>query len=162
MYSVKPGESAADINVVREALSFALEHAASPKEWIYERYRAGLEGFDNWIRALQEGKASDIGMRYNTGVWLECRRNAVGFLEEAKERLSGRADALFEGALAHYRVVSDKLGEVAEVYPWTSEASDEDTLPVDDRSRTAVRALQAAKEAEAAGLQTLQEIVQAL
>jgi hypothetical protein len=103
-----------------------------------------------------------MGMRYNTAVWLECRQNAVGFLEEAKERLSGRANALFEEALAHYTVVSENLGKVAEAYPWTFEASDEDALPVDDKSSTAVEALQAAKEAEAAGLQTLHKIVQAL
>jgi hypothetical protein len=162
LYSVWPGEAADDATTVKQALTFALEHAASPKEWIFEHYRAGLEGFDNWIRALQEGKASDMGMRYNTAVWLECRQNAVGFLEEAKERLAGRANALFEEALAHYTVVSENLGKVAEAYPWTFEASDEDALPVDDKSCTAVKALQAAREAEAAGLQTLQKIVQAL
>jgi hypothetical protein len=162
MYSVWPGEAADDATTVKQALTFALEIAASPEEWIFEHYRAGLEGFDNWIGALQEGKASDMGMRYNTGVWLECRQNAAGFLAEAKERLADRADGLFEEALAHYTAVAENLGKVAEVYPWTFEASDEDVLPVDDRSRTAVAALQAAKEAEAAGLQILPKIVEAL
>jgi len=64
--------------------------------------------------------------------------------------------------LAHYTIVSENLGKVAEAYPWTFEASDEDALPVDDKSCTAVKALQAAKEAEAAGLQSLQKIVQTL
>ena len=64
--------------------------------------------------------------------------------------------------MAHYTVVSENLGKVAEAYPWTFEASDEDVLPVDDKSRAAVKALQAAKEAEAAGLQALEKIVQAL
>ena len=162
LYSVWPGEVADDATTVREALTFALEHAANPEEWIFEGYRAGLEGYDNWMGALQAGKASDMGMRFNTGLWLECRKNAVGFLAEAKERLAGRADALFDEALAHYTVVSESLGKVAEVYPWTFEASDEDVLPVDDKSRAAVEALQAAKGAEAAGLQTLGKIVQAL
>jgi hypothetical protein len=35
-------------------------------------------------------------------------------------------------------------------------------LPVDEKSRTAVEALREAKGAEAAGLQALEEIVQAL
>jgi hypothetical protein len=103
-----------------------------------------------------------MGMRYNTGVWLECRKNAVGFLEEAKARLPGRADASFDEALTHYRAVSQSLDKVAEIYPWTFEASDEDVLPVDDRSRPAVEALQTARTAEAAGLQALAKIVQAL
>jgi hypothetical protein len=162
LYSVHPGEVADDATTVKQALTFAVEHAASPREWIFENYRAGLEGFDSWIRALQEGTASDMGTRYNAGVWRECRQNAVGFLAEAKERLPGRADALFDEAITHYTAVSKNLGQVAEVYPWKSESSDEDVLPVDDESRAAVEALQAAKEAEAAGLQTLQKIVQVL
>jgi hypothetical protein len=162
LYSVWPGEVADDATTVVQALTFALEIAANPKEWIFEGYRAGTEGFDNWIRALQEGKASDMGTRFNAGVWLECRKNAVGFLKEAKGRLSGRADGLFDQAIAHYQAVSESLGKVAEVYPWTWEASDEDVLPVDDKSHAAVEALHAAKEAEGAGLQVLEQIVQVL
>jgi len=162
LYSVWPGEAADDATTVKRALSFALEHAANPEEWIFEHYRAGLEGYDNWIRALQEGKASDMGVRYNAAVWLECRGNAVGFLKEAKERLAGRADEQIDEALAHYRAVAENLAKVAEAYPWMHKASDDDVLPVDDKSRTAVEALQAAKEAEAAGLQALEKIVQAL
>lgn len=162
LYSVWPGEAADDVTTVKQALTFALAHAASPKEWIFDGYRAGLEGYDNWIRALQAAKASDMGMRYNTGVWLECRQHAVGFLAEAKERLPGRADAQFNKALAHYTAVAESLGQVAEIYPLSWEASDEDVLPADDKSRAAVEALQAAREAEAAGLQALGGILEAL
>lgn len=162
VYAVKPGEAADDATIVREALGAALKHASNPKDWIFEGYRAGLEGYDNWIRALEEGKASDMGMRYNTGVWLECRQHAVGFLSDAKSRLAGRTGAPLDVALVHYRAVVDALGKVAEIYPWSYEASDEDALPVDDRSRAAVEALQAAQEAEAAGLAALAEIVRAL
>jgi hypothetical protein len=162
LYSVWPGETADDATTVKQALSFALEHAVTSNEWTHEDYKTGLAGYDNWINALQEGKASDMGMRYNTGVWLECRQNAVGFLEEAKGRLKSRADALFDVALAHYRIVSESLGEVAEIYPWSFEASDEDVLPVDDKNHAAVETLKAAREAEAAGLQALEKIVAAL
>jgi hypothetical protein len=162
LYSVSPGAAADDATTVKEALTFALQHAANPAEWIFEHYRAGLEGFDNWIHALQAGQASDIGTRYNAGVWLECRRNAVGFLEEARQRLAGRADAPLGEALAHYRVVAVSLARVAELYPWTYEASGEAVLPVNGQSRAAVEALQAAKGAEAAGLEALDKIVQAL
>jgi hypothetical protein len=65
-------------------------------------------------------------------------------------------------ALTRYRAVAEGLGQVAELYPWSFEASDEDVLPVDDKSRRAVAALQATREAEAAGLQALQRIVAAL
>jgi hypothetical protein len=163
MYSVGPGEVAADAVTVKEALTFALKIAESPDTWIFDDdYRAGLAGYDTWIKALQAGKASDMGMRYNTGVWLECRKYAVDFLKEAKARLPGRADAHFDEAATQYAVVAEKLGEVAGLYPWVWEASAEDVLPVDDRSRAAVDALRAAKEAEGTGLQALEAIVAAL
>lgn len=162
LYSLRPGEAADDRTTVRQALTFALEHAANPEEWIFEHYGAGLAGFENWIGALKAGKASDMGVRYNAGVWFECRRNAVGFLQEARERLAGQADAQFDHALAHYTVVSENLGKVAQIYGWVQGGSDEDLLPVDDRSRAAVEALRAAKGAEAAGLQALAEIIQVL
>jgi hypothetical protein len=119
LYSVWPGTSAHDATTVKQALTFAIEIAGNPEEWIFEDYRAGPEGFDNWIRALQAGKASDMGTRYNAGVWLECRTNAVGFLQEARKRLTGRIDPLFDEAIAHYTVVSKSLNKVTEVYPWT-------------------------------------------
>jgi hypothetical protein len=162
VYSVAPGEAADDATTVKQAVVFALEIADNPAAWIDDHYRAGLEGYDNWIRALAEGKASDMGMRYNTGVWLECRKNVAGFLREAKERLPGRAGRAFDEAVAHYNTVSEHLGKVAELYPWAEGASDEDTLPIDEKSRAAVAALQAAKDAEAAGLQALETIVRAL
>lgn len=162
MYNVGPGEVADDTVTVKEALTFALEIAESPDTWIFEDYRAGLAGYDTWIKALDAGKASDMGMRYNTGVWLECRKLAVDFLREAKVRLPGRADVHFDEAAAHYAVVAENLGKVAELYPWLRGASDEDVLSVDDWSRAAVEALGAAKEAEGAGLQALEAIVAAL
>lgn len=162
LYSVQPGEAADDATTVKQALTFALEFAATPNAWTSDGYKTGLAGYDNWISALLEGKASDMGMRYNTGVWLECRKNAAGFLEEAKTRLAGQADALFDVAAGSYRAVVAGLERIAEIYPWSFEVSDEDSLPVDEQSRAAVAALQSAREAEGAGLQALEKIVAAL
>jgi hypothetical protein len=162
LYSIRPGEAADDVTTVKQSLTFALDHATNPEEWIFGDYRAGLEGYDNWISALQEGKASDMGTRYNTGVWLECRKYAAEFLQEAQTRLAGRAGDLLDEAQNHYRIVAESLGQVAELYPWVWEASDEDRLPVDDKSGAAVEALQAARAAEAAALETLPKIVRAL
>jgi hypothetical protein len=161
MYSISPGTPPDDATTVKEALTFALEHADNPKEWIFEDYAAGLKGFDNWIHAMRAGTASDFGVRYNAGVWLECRTYAVGFLEEAKQRLAERADGLFDKALVHYRAVAESLGKVAEAYPWVNDPPDE-PIQIDDNARAAVEALGAAREAEAAGLKTLEQIVQAL
>ena len=162
MYSVQPGEAADDATTVKQALAFALKIAGKPGDRIFEEYRAGLAGYDTWIGALEAGKASDKGTRYNAGVWLECRRNAAGFLKEAQDRLSGVADTLFNQAAAHYRAVAAGLAQVEEFYPWSHETSDEAVLPVDDTSAAAIDALKAARAAEEAGLQTLGEIIQSL
>lgn len=162
MYSVAPGEPADEMTTVKAALTFALEHAANPKAWVEEDYASGLRGFDNWIAALAGGNASDMGMRYNTGVWLECRQNAVGFLEEAKVRLPGKADDPFDEAAAHYQTVASHLKAVSEIYPWSYEADDEAILPVDADSEAAANALRAAKTAEAAAIEALQKIVDSL
>lgn len=162
MYSVAPGKPAEDAVVVKEALAFALQHAENPEKWISDDYHAGIEGYEAWIAALEAGKASDMGMRYNTGVWLECRRYGAEFLKEAKTRLPERLGPLFDEAHAHYAAVAESLGKVAEIYPWDDSASDEEILPVDDAGAAAVKALQAAKDAESAGLRSLEKIVQAL
>jgi len=162
MYSVQPGEAASDRETVKQALVFALRVAGNPSDWIFEGYRAGLAGYDNWIGALEAGTASDMGTRYNAGLWLECRRNAVGFLKEARERLPGAADTLFDQAAAHYGVVAAGLARVEQIYPWSHETSDEAVLPVDDTGAAAIDALKAARAAEEAGLQTLGEIIQSL
>jgi len=86
---------------------------------------------------------------------------AVGFLAEAKQRLAGRAAGLFDGTLDRYRVVSENLGKVAGIYPWV-DAAPEEPLPVDERTRAAVEALEGAREAEVCGLAALSEIVRAL
>jgi hypothetical protein len=162
MYSVTRGEPADDVTTVKAALSFALEHATNPKEWIWDAYASGIKGYDNWITALELGKASDMGMRYNTGVWLECRQRAVGFLQEANQRLPGKAESAFNAAIDHYQVVVDGLTKVSKIYPWSWESDDEVVLPIDSDSEAAVAALRAAREAEAAGLLSLEKIVGAL
>jgi hypothetical protein len=161
MYSVSPGRAANDCQTVREALAFALEHAANPGKWIFDGYRAGLAGYDNWIAAVEGGTASAFGMAYNAAVWAECRGYAVQFLREAQERMGSKVGSLLNGAVRHYGQVSESLSEVAELYPFSPEIAD-DPIRADDRNAPAVGALRRARETEAAGLQVLASIVEAL
>jgi len=160
MYSVEPGQPAGDAKTVREALRFALKHAENPSEWIFERYRAGLAGYDNWIGALEAGKANGHGMAYNAAVWSECRAYAVAFLREARGRLDGTLEPLFDEAIAHYQAVSNHLAQVAKLYPFKPPFAE--LVAVDAQSQAAVEALRMARQAEAAGLVALGKIVQAL
>jgi hypothetical protein len=155
--SMKLSEPADDATIVKQALSFALEHAESPEKWIFPKYKAGLEGFDVWIRSVEDGTAHGFGLPYNAAVWEECRRRAAEFLEEAGSRIGGDAMPLFEKATRHYRAVAGHLKEVSTLYPF-SKATDA-TIAVDDKSNAAAAVLRKAKDAEKAGLDTLAEIV---
>jgi hypothetical protein len=160
MYSVKPGQAADDAQTVKEALAFALEHAASPSRWIFPKYKAGLAGYDNWIRALESSAADGFGMAYNTAVWAECRGYAVLFLQEAKERLEGRGEALFDEAIDRYQAVHANLQKVAEAFPFLGMEPGHIKDPA--RVRTAIDALRTARNAEAGGLEALQRVVNEL
>jgi hypothetical protein len=162
MYSVKPGKATEDALIVKQAFSFALEHATNPDQWIFEDYRSGIAGYDNWIQALKRGVASDLGMRYNIAVWLECRKYAEGFLKEARERLNGIADDLFDEAREAYMQVTIGLEEIAEIYPWKPDATAKAVVPIDDACHTALAALESAREAEVRGLQLLEKLVEVL
>ena len=160
MYSLKPGQAADDAQTVKEALTFALDHAASPAKWIFPKYKAGLAGYDTWIRALESGTADGLGMAYNAEVWGECRGYAVLFLQEAKGRLEERATAAFDEAIERYQVVHENLQKIAKAFPFLGMKPEHVKDQV--RIRTALDALRAARDAEAGGLEALRRIVNKL
>ncbi len=121
VHSVHPCEPARDEDVVKDALSFALIHAENPPELVFPAYCSGPAAFDAWAEALETGCAMRFGQGYNAFVWAECRGEAVGFLNEAKERLGGKAADLFDEAIAHYTTTHDKLNELAQLHPFDEE-----------------------------------------
>lgn len=163
MYSVKSCKPADDATVVKDALSFALEFARSPEGWVFPQYRAGLEGFDLWIKALEEGKAHPHGMAFNTEVWRECRHQGAGFLREAGKRLGGKPAPLCEEAAGHYDGVAKSLGGLAETFPFPLEKGQELRDTKDPALRdSGLKFLREARSAEEAGLAALARIVEAL
>ncbi len=118
MCSVERWEPAPAEKVVKDALAAALKHAKSPPEWIYPKYRSGLQAFDLWADALKNGTAVHFGHAFNAAVWAECRAEAEAFLIEAKERLASRADVLFDEAIGYYSAVHSILKNVAELHPF--------------------------------------------
>jgi hypothetical protein len=161
IYRIKPGEAKEPRLVVKSAFEKVLYHAGNPKDWIMDGYHAGLAGFDVWIKALESGKADRFGMGYNSQVWRECRGYAVGFLKEAKERLSGEAGVLLDEGLEHYQVVADRLAQVCEKYPFDLTTQGQ-VIERDDKCQRTLDLLKETREAEAAGLKVLEKIVAAL
>ena len=160
LYSVNRGEASADATTVHQALTAVLEHAGNPEAWIFPKYRSGLAAYDLWIRSLESGTASAMGMWYNAAVWEECRRYGVEFLRETKQRLDVGLGPLLDEALVHYQVVAEQLKAVTGLYP--SPGAGEAPIEVNDASRAAVEALKVAREAEAAGLEALGKLVSEL
>jgi len=163
MYSVRPCKPADDATVVKDALSFALQFAKSPEAWVFPKYRAGLEGFDLWIKALEEGKAHLHGMAYNTEVWRECRHRGADFLREAGKRLGGKLAPLCDEAAGHYDRVAKSLDRLAGTFPFPMEEGQKLMDTKDPALRDAgLRHLREARKAEEAGLASLARIVEAL
>jgi hypothetical protein len=159
MYTVKPCKPSDDIHTVKDAIKSVLEHAKNPGKWIYPKYRAGLAGYDLWIKALETGTANDFGMPYNAEVWNECRKYAVEFLKEAKTRI-GKIASLFDEAIDHYEVVSENMKKVVSVFPFLERNPNH--IKDEGRVRTALESLRQARSAEEAGLITLGKILKEL
>jgi len=129
--------------------------AESPSKWVFPKYRAGVAGFDKWIKALEGGTAHGLGAAYNAAVWHECREFAVEFLREAKERL-GEPAGPFDEAIGQYEVVAAELKKVAELFPFVER--EEGHVKDKGRCAAAAAALLAAREAEEKGLAALEQI----
>jgi hypothetical protein len=157
VFSIKPRQAAEDTKTIKESIECVLYHAKNPKEWIFPKYKAGLEGFDNWIHALETGTAMKMGMAYNAGCWAECRGFGVQFLKEAKERINGKTGSLFNEAAEHYEAVHENLQKVSELFPLPLNRST-DTITDSELSQTAIKHLRDARKAEEAGLKMLEKI----
>ena len=156
--SVRPGEAAEDARTVKDALQFALEYSKSPAKWILPRYKAGLSGYDYWVRSLEIGNANPGGSAFNAAVWAECRGYAVGFLQEAKERIDGELGSIFDRAKEQYEAVAGALDEVSRLFPFPPK----DEVKDPECCRTAVQHLRDARSAEEAGLAALESLVREL
>ena len=159
MNALKPGERLDDKVVVRDALATAVRQARKPND-PKGLYQHGLEGYEQWVRALENGSTEGIGPKYNAVSYAECRRNAVAFLREAKLRLNDPdLDATFDEAIQHYEIVSQQFELVADAFPM---GPPKEEMSLEKRVKTATEALQAAKAGEEKGLETLAALAQAL
>ena len=154
---VHPQEPRDDATIVRNALEFAVAAAGGGKDWVVPGYTMGLTAYDTWIAALEGGRASGVGSAYNASVWESCRRHAVGFLEEARERLGGRAHTAFEEAIGEYAAVAAGLAGVAELFPFVGTDEEQRNSNIRDAHRVsqAVRHLALARDAESRGAKLL-------
>lgn len=161
VYIISPGETDHIIRPVKESIRFALKHNNGKS--LFKYYRTGLQAYDTWIDAIQNGTAMGVhfGMGNNAGSWHECRRYAIDFLIEAKSKIKGNSE-LFDEAISFYAEAADNLMKVAQQF--SSETASMHQKYVQDKNiadRTC-RYLIQAKNAEEKGLQVLQKIEESI
>lgn len=155
---VLPCEHEPDDVIVTQALQCALDLAAG--KYTHENYASGPAAFELWADALESGTADRFGAGYNAACWGECRAQVVAFLEEARGRLAGRADALFEEAARHYASVAEALTGVAERLPFEPPSPETEGATVTDPEAAVL--LRKASVAEERGLEALSRLIDAL
>jgi hypothetical protein len=158
--SVQLCDPASGVKAVVDGLAFALEHAQNPSEWICSQAQSGPAAWDYWARALESGEAKRDHHTYNAQLWLECREMAVAFVSEAKERLPGRCDDLFDEAGVRYAAVCEQLRALIELHP----PRDQPNWGPDSTfsSAEAAAIVRQAAERDEEGLACLQQIVDIL
>ncbi len=144
-----------DEKIVHDALKFALDFSSTPAAMCFENYKAGVDGFDLWVKSIKEKTADDWGMAYNTAVWTECRTYAVEFLKETQTRLQGDVVPLLAEAEKHYNDVKIQLEELGKVFPFPPS----DELKDESKVERGIELLHKARESEAKALKSVSKIV---
>ncbi len=159
--SVASHEKADDAQVVREALTFALDHGQPSSKWTFPHYTSGPKAFEVWAAALEGGRVDGgLGMWYNTAVWTACRLMAVEFLTGVRGRLGDGPRKHIDEAIAEYETVSAALAEVSKLYPPFVQPSD--GVLRGTKAEKAAAALRRAFPHEQAGVEALGGILKAL
>jgi hypothetical protein len=156
--SVWRTEPAGVRQTVRDALSHALDLGHNRVKWTDRT--GGLDGYAVWIEAMEKGRADRFGLGYNAAVWAESRRFAVEFLKEAQQRLDAGLEYLFEKAVTHYEVVARNLKAVSDIYPFRQ--CEHAPVEANDHARATAEILKEVRDAEAAGLDVLVELINRL
>jgi len=151
VYSAQRAEPADDATTVKDALAFVIGAGQ-------------LGNYDNWIDAIAMERINcDGGGQCDATTWLELRRLAVQFLEEAKSRVAGAEVApLFGDARGHYEEVCKNLEPVAHRFRFETISEHQQQLADQAVRDEVVGQLKAAKAAESAALKVLEKIVAAL
>jgi len=157
VHSVKPGRAVEDDVAVREALSFAVQFARS-RDWVWENYTSGPEGFAVWADALKTGRANGFGVAYNAVIWAECRKYAIEFLKSVVARGVLSRDEV-QVAREAYEISSSALQEMTEIFPFFGHC--ESHIQDQDRVQKGVELLEEIKVAEERALASFEEIVSA-
>lgn len=160
MYWVEPGRALEPVDILKEALEFAVKFAECPNKWVHPSNKTGLEAYDLWIRLVESENPSIFGLSYSSQCWAECRKHAAAFLREAAEKIGGSIAVLLTDAATVYQVIYEHLQHAADLLPFEGKCDDHYRKP--ERFTQISYHLKQAKRAEEAGLGQLTNILKAM
>ena len=149
-------EPAPLLKTVYDSLNFALRMAEEPSDIVNPGYRTGSAAFALWADSLEAGTAERESQSFNAKCWLECRTEAVSFLNEAKVALPGMADSAFDATSHYYSAVCAALTAHLVLFPPSDGAADWNARL---QSHESAILLREAAEAEACAISALHDIV---
>lgn len=99
--------------MIKSALYSAIEINSSPNKYTTKPYSTGLEAYDVFIKAIEDGYGSGQGNRWNATVWGECRNMASAFFKELSEMYPNLSSDFL--SLSHdYKLIGESLLKISE------------------------------------------------
>lgn len=95
--------------VVLESLDAAVDMAKNPDNWSIEHYYVGLQAYDMWIKAVNDGFGSSHRNWWNGTVWAECREMASNYFREIASKYQDAASEIAKGLSNQYGSVAKLL-----------------------------------------------------
>jgi hypothetical protein len=138
----------------RGAVWHAVEMIGRPS--LAPPYATGLAAYDQWVAALEAGKADPFGNAYNAQCWAEAKRFAGEFLARLAARNESVAEPLGEAAAA-YGETAAEMAKVAKLFPFPGS---EEQVKDEEACAEAIAALRSAREAEVRAQAALRQSAQ--
>ncbi|WDV44976.1 MerR family transcriptional regulator [Clostridiaceae bacterium M8S5] len=99
--------------MIRAALYSAIEINTNPDKYTTKPYFTGLEAYDVFIKAIEDGHGNGQGNRWNATVWGECRVMASIFFKELSEMYPNLSNEFL--SLSHnYKLIGESLLKISE------------------------------------------------
>ncbi len=103
-----------DAVIIKESLHYAVDLFKNPNQYSLEKYRIGSGAYDNWIKALEQGKAHAHGNWWNATVWSECRKMAAEYFAEIADKYKDEISSLTKELSAQYMDIADLFKQISD------------------------------------------------
>jgi len=140
-------EKASDEVIVKDSLNAAIDIARNPERWRQEHYYVGLQAYDAWIKAIEDGFGASHGNWWNGTVWCECKQMASGYFTEIASK--------------HRAKISKKAMELSNQYKDLAELLDK-ARDKQLASNEKIEVLQKARKTEASCINEIEELLKIL